>query len=364
MRIRYLDQKEGLRHLADRMKLLKQIFAHLLVREDGDAERALETLEMIGERHGLFDDDLTFEDFKKQLLEEKIVSQSPNGFGLTPKGERFVRSSTFEQIFGNLDFGSDGGHRTSHLGGQGERLSETRPYAFGDEVQDIDFNRSFTNALLRNQGQGFGLAEQDLEVFETEHHTSMATVLMLDVSHSMILYGEDRITPAKRVALALTELILTRYPKDAFHVVLFGDDAREISVKDLTYAGVGPYHTNTHAGLRLARHILMRKKHANKQVFMITDGKPTALFEEGQLYLNPFGLDRKIVNKTLDEAAECRRYGIPITTFMIAQDSMLVRFVERLTETNQGRAFFSSVDNLEQTVFVDFVRNRRRRMRT
>jgi uncharacterized protein with von Willebrand factor type A (vWA) domain len=156
---------------------------------------------------------------------------------------------------------------------------------------------------------------------------------------------------------------MSRYPKDALHVVLFGDDAEEISVKELTYAGVGPYHTNTHAGLRLARHILMRKKHTNKQVFMITDGKPTALFEENQLYLNPFGLDRKIVNKTLDEAAECRRHGIPITTFMLARDPLLVRFVERLTEINRGRAYFSSVDALEKTVFVDFVQNRRRTVR-
>ncbi len=368
MRIRYLDQKAGMRNLVDRMKVLMKLFSFLLVREDGNAQRALEILEMIAERHGLFDEGFTFEDFKKQLAEQRYIATSPTGMSLTPKGERFVRSSTLDQIFGGLDLGSDGQHRTSHLGERGERLTETRPYTFGDEVQDIDFNRSFMNALLRTQGDSslpshsLGLTENDLEVYETEHHTSIATVLMLDVSHSMILYGEDRITPAKRVALALTELILTKYPKDAFHVVLFGDDAREISVKDLTYAGVGPYHTNTHAGLRLARHILMRKKHANKQIFMITDGKPTALFENGELYLNPFDLDRKIVNKTLDEAAECRRYGIPITTFMIAKDPHLVRFVERLTETNNGRAFFSSIDHLEQTVFVDFVRNRRRRV--
>ncbi|MCA8962001.1 MAG: VWA domain-containing protein [Planctomycetes bacterium] len=363
MRIRYLDQREGMRTLVDRMKLLMRLFSFLLIREDGDAERALEILEAIGDRHGLFDEDLTFEDFRRRVLEERIVTKSPLGLSLTPKGERFVRGSTFDQIFGKLDVGLEGAHRTPHVGGRGERSTETRPYAFGDEIQDIDFNRSFSNALRRSGGADLALSEEDLEVYECEQHTSVATVLMLDVSHSMILYGEDRITPAKRVALALTELILTKYPRDAFHVVLFGDEAREISIKELTYAGVGPFHTNTHAGLRLARHILMRKKHANKQIFMITDGKPTALFEEGQLYLNPFGLDRKIVNKTLDEAAECRRYGIPITTFMIARDAMLVRFVERLTETNHGRAFFSSVDNLEQAVFVDFVRNRRRRVR-
>lgn len=344
--------------------MLEKVFGFLLVREDGDAERALDILEQVGERHGLFDDELSFEDFKKTLEKKRLVAQQADGtHSLTPKGERFVRTSTLDQIFGGLDAKGPGDHRTKHAGRKGERLSETRPYAFGDEVQDIDFMSSFTNALVRTAGTDMTLTEPDLEVYETEHHTSVATVLMLDVSHSMILYGEDRITPAKRVALALTELILTKYPKDAFHVVLFGDDAREISIQELTYAGVGPYHTNTHAGLRLARHILMRKKHSNKQIFMITDGKPTALNEPDGLYLNPFGLDRKIVNKTLDEAAECRRHDIPITTFMIAQDPMLMQFVERLTDINKGRAFYSSVDGLEQTVFVDFVRNRRRHVR-
>jgi uncharacterized protein with von Willebrand factor type A (vWA) domain len=207
------------------------------------------------------------------------------------------------------------------------------------------------------------LREGDLQVFEAERYVSVATALLLDISHSMVLYGEDRITPAKRVALALVELIRSRYPKDALHIILFGDDAREISVRDLTYAGVGPYHTNTQAALRLARQILLRKKHTNRQIFMITDGKPSALFEEGKLYLNPFGLDRKIINKTLEEAAECRRQRIPVTTFMLAQDPLLVQFVEDLTRVNRGRAFFSSLDRLEQTVFVDYMQNRQKRIR-
>ncbi len=363
MKIRYLDWKEGTRRFVDRMQLFKRLFAYLLVREDGNVERALELLKGLGEHHGLFDDEFTFEDLKEALLRERIIAKKPGGFSLTPRGERFIRTQALDQIFSNLQLGTFGDHRTSHAGQGVERLAETRPYSFGDEVGDIDFNRSFHNALSRTAGVGLSLIEEDLEVFETEHYASMATVLMLDVSHSMVLYGEDRITPAKRVALALTELIMSRYPKDALHVVLFGDDAREISVQELTYAGVGPYHTNTHAGLRLARHILMRKKHNNKQIFMITDGKPTALFEENMLYLNPFGLDRKIINKTLDEAAECRRHAIPITTFMLARDAHLVRFVERLTEINRGRAYFSSVNRLEQTVFVDFIRNRRRRVR-
>lgn len=361
MRIRYLDWKEGSRRLLDRLKLLKQIFSYLLIREEGDVNRALEILRILGERYGLFDEDFTFEDLKRELVSEKLVAATPQGFALTPRGERFIRTQSLNQIFSGLKMGSTGSHRTPHTGQGSERQAETRSYLFGDEVSDIDFLRSYQNAFRR--GEGGMLQEGDLEVFEREHHVSVATALLVDVSHSMVLYGEDRFTPAKRVALALTELILTTYPKDAFHVILFGDEAREIAMKDLTYAGVGPYHTNTHAGLRLARQILMRKKHSNRQIFMITDGKPTALFEEGHLYLNPFGLDRKIVNKTLDEAAECRRYDIPITTFMLAQDPSLVQFVERLTEVNRGRAFFSSVDRLEQTVFVDFLRNRRRKVR-
>jgi uncharacterized protein with von Willebrand factor type A (vWA) domain len=187
---------------------------------------------------------------------------------------------------------------------------------------------------------------------------------MVDVSHSMILYGEDRITPAKRVALALCELITTRYPRDSLHVVLFGDTAWEVSWDRLPYIGVGPFHTNTRAGLQLAQEILRRKKQSNRQIFMITDGKPSALTEpDGSIYKNPFGLDRRIVNKTLDEAANCRRLGIPVTTFMLTDDYPLVEFVERFTRANRGRAYYSQPDRLGDFVFVDYIRNRKRRVR-
>jgi len=363
VRVRYLDWKDGQRFLGDRMKLLRKLFSILLVQQNGNVERALELLQMIGERYGLFDENLTFEDLKKALLREKLVGKTPSGLALTPRGERFVRTESLNQIFSHLKPGELGHHRAARTGQGTERLSETRPYCFGDDTGDIDFLGSFKHALLRQRGEGLTLEEQDLQVYEKEMHISVATALLLDISHSMILYGEDRITPAKRVALALVELIRSRYPHDALHVILFGDDAREISVKDLVYSGVGPYHTNTRAALQLARRILLRKKHANKQIFMITDGKPTALMEDGELYLNPYGLDRKIVNKTLDEAAECRRHGIPITTFMLARDPQLLQFVETLTRVNRGRAFYSSLDRLEQTVFVDFLRNRRKKVR-
>ena len=167
----------------------------------------------------------------------------------------------------------------------------------------------------------------------------------------------------KTVALALSELILTKYPKDNLHVVLFGDDAVEIDVTDIPFVAVGPFHTNTKAGIQLARSILKHKRNMNKQIFMITDGKPSAIFERGRVYKNPFGLDHKIVNKTLDEATMCRREKISITTFMIARDSWLIDFVDKMTKVNRGRAYFSSLNKLGEYIFVDYIRNRKKNMR-
>jgi Ca-activated chloride channel family protein len=186
---------------------------------------------------------------------------------------------------------------------------------------------------------------------------------MIDISHSMILYGEDRITPAKKVAMALSELIMTRYPKDTLDVIVFGNDAWQIQVKDLPYLQVGPYHTNTVAGLELAMDILRRRKNSNKHIFMITDGKPTCLREGLTYYKNSFGLDRKIVNKCYNYAAQCRRLNIPITTFMIAKDPYLQQYVQEFTEINKGKAFYTSLDGLGDFIFEDYERNKKRRVR-
>ncbi len=257
-----------------------------------------------------------------------------------------------------------GFHETPHSGTGIDRQGETKKYQFGDTPTNIDLTSTLTNSFRRNGIEEFSLHEDDIEVYETENLSSCATVLMLDVSHSMILYGEDRITPAKRVALALSELIMTRYPKDRLHVLLFGDDAREVSVKDLPFVGVGPFHTNTREGLRLARNLLRRAGNVNKQIFMITDGKPSAMFEEnGRLYKNSFGLDPRIVNKTLDEAVACRREHIIITTFMVARDPYLIDFVEELTKANNGRAYFTGLVNLGEYVFIDYIRNRKKTLR-
>jgi len=204
------------------------------------------------------------------------------------------------------------------------------------------------------------LSSDDLLVRETDLKTQTSSVLMIDISHSMILYGEDRITPAKKVAMALAEYIRTKYPKDTLDIIVFGNDAWEIKLKDLPYLQVGPYHTNTVAGLKLAQNLLKRKRNPNKQILMITDGKPSCLNENGGYYQNSFGLDRKIVNKTLNEAASCRRQKINVTTFMIAQDPYLQQFISEFTEEAKGKAFYSGLDNLGQFVIHDYAQNKRK----
>ncbi|MBC8152971.1 MAG: VWA domain-containing protein, partial [Bacteroidetes bacterium] len=203
----------------------------------------------------------------------------------------------------------------------------------------------------------------DLEVTEKEQKTQTSTVLMIDISHSMILYGEDRITPAKKVALALTELIKQKYPRDTLDIIVFGNDAWQIQAKDLPYLEVGPYHTNTVAGLELAMDLLRRRKNKNKQIFMITDGKPTCLKEGIRYYKNSFGLDRKVVSKTLTLAAQARRLDIPVTTFMIASDPYLKQFVQEFTKVNNGRAYYSGLEGLGNMMFEDFQRNRRKNIK-
>lgn len=271
-----------------------------------------------------------------------------------------LRRDALERIFSSLARGAAGDHRAPGAGAGHERLSETRPYTFGDDPTEICARTTLQNAMRRS-GTDLDLREEDFEVFETEARTSCATVIAIDVSHSMTLYGEDRITPAKQVALALVELVRTRFPRDDLQVVLFGDDAVEVPLTRIPYVGNGPYHTNTREGLRLASRLLLRRKQPNRQIFMITDGKPSALTEEdGRIYKNPFGLDDRVVNKTLEEAALLRRRGIVVTTFMLTEDPPLVRFVEEFTRTNRGRAYYASPDRLGSFLLVDYLRNRRR----
>jgi uncharacterized protein with von Willebrand factor type A (vWA) domain len=197
---------------------------------------------------------------------------------------------------------------------------------------------------------------------ESEYKTQTSTVLMIDISHSMILYGEDRITPAKKVAMALAELITKKYPKDTLDILVFGDDAWQIEIKDLPYLQVGPYHTNTVAGLELAMDILRRRKNSNKQIFMITDGKPTCIKQGIKYYKNAFGLDPKILNQTLNLAGQLKKLKVPVTTFMIATDPYLKAFVRDFTKANNGSAYYSSLEGLGNLVFEDFKKNRRKNL--
>ncbi len=341
---------------------LRELFQKLVLAAGGDVEEAMEWMRRLQEQ-GYLDRDLDLESFFASIEEEQLVGRDGEGrLVLTTAGERRLRRSAFEEIFSSLKRGGPGYHPLRSAGEGTEPLEETRPWEYGDDVNHIDSVRSIHNALKRTHGD-LTLAEEDLEVHETQHLTACASVLAIDISHSMVLYGEDRITPAKTVALALTELITTRFAKDSLEVVLFGDRARRVELTELPYIEAGPYHTNTREALTLARGLLARRKQPNKQILLITDGKPSAITEAGGVYKNPFGLDLKIVNKTLEEADLCRRHGVVITTFMIATDPTLVDFVDKLTRVNRGRAYYASPHDLGEFILADYIRNRRRRVR-
>jgi len=342
-------------------------FQELLTIASGDVSQALRWLTELDKEYDITDqfDDYGLGDFVDELKERGYIERDDQQqtFIITRKTERSLRKRSLEEIFRNLDKGAAGGHQTVHTGRGLERQPETRPWHQGDDIANIDSVGTMMNMLRHSNIDQMGLQEDDLRVHDTDHYTSMATVLLIDLSHSMVLYGEDRITPAKKVAMALSELILNNYAKDSLDIIAFGNEAWKVEIEDLPYLKVGPYHTNTQQALELARHTLHRRKFTNKQIFMITDGKPSCIIENGKMYKNSFGLDRKIVNKVLDEAVKCRRDDIDITTFMIARDPYLQNFVRELTEANKGRAYFASLDNLGGYIFEDYIRNRKRRVK-
>jgi Ca-activated chloride channel family protein len=343
---------------------LLDLFLEIMVYTSGDVEETFEWMEQIDKEHKITTPEYTLEDFRRDLESKAFIVPSLHGKGteLGPKSERLIRQKALDQIFGVLKKDKKGGHNSKHVGSGGELTEDRRPYQFGDSMQSIDFNTSIRNAQIRNGLEDFNLEENDLEVHELEHKSQMATVLMIDISHSMILYGEDRITPAKKVAMALAELITTRYPKDSLDVVVFGNDAWQIQIKDLPYLSVGPYHTNTVAGLELAMELLRKRKTRNRQIFMITDGKPTCVkLSNGKYYQNSAGHDPKIINKTINLGIQCKKLNIPVTTFMIAQDPYLQKFVEDFTEANQGKAFYSGLQGLGQYIFADYQNSKKRK---
>ena len=347
---------------------LLKLFKLLLGKTAGDVEQALEWLDQIAQKYGLWGPDMDLEKFKKLLEKDGQVSRGQAGqLQLTPKGEKSLRHEALNEIFSDLGKSGPGDHRSRVNGPGVERQPEVRPYVFGDELWNISATDSLNNAVRRSLADGqtdITMTEDDLAVYETEYNTSCATALLVDCSHSMVLYGEDRMTPARKVALGLVELIQTRYPKDRLHVIAFGDDAVEVPLKEVPYLNYGPYHTNTKAALEMARKILLRTKSPNRQIFLITDGKPTVL-DDGPRRMMDSGpwLNPQIVNATLQEGAQCRRKGIPITTFMVTDDPTLVSFVEDLTKINRGRAYYTSLGKLGQFLLVDYIKNRRRSVR-
>lgn len=340
---------------------LLQLFLELLTYTSGDVGEALQWLNQLDRQYELTSEEYGMGDFIDDLKAKGYIDEDPaNGnIKITPKTEQGIRKKSLEEIFGKLKKTRQGNHNSFKTGAGDEVSPDTRPFQFGDMLEQIDFTESIRNAQINHGVESFQMREDDLQIRETDFKTQTSTVLMIDISHSMILYGEDRITPAKKVAMALSELITTRYPKDTLDIVVFGNDAWPVEIKDLPYLQVGPYHTNTVAGLELAMDILRRRRNPNKQIFMITDGKPTCLKVGRRYYKNSFGLDRKITNRCLNLAAQCKKLKIPITTFMIASDPYLQRFVNEFTETNQGKAFFASLDHLGAFLFKDFESGKR-----
>lgn len=296
-----------------------------------------------------------------EVRDPSVDSDAPLGmeYSLTRKGMDFLGYRALRTLLGSVGRRAPGVHDTPRLDTGIEAGAASRPYQFGDTL-NLDVSGTLRNALEREgPGVPLDLRYGDLMVHQTEHRASCATVLMLDVSHSMVLYGEDRFSPAKRVALALSHLIRTRYPGDTLRVVTFGDRAHEIPLSQLGRAQVGPYHTNTAEGFELARRILGSERHELRQIIMITDGKPSAMtLEGGRVYTNSGGLDPRILKETYSQAAACRKAGILINTFMLARDPYLMQFVHELSGIARGKAYFTSPDTLGEYVMMDFMKGK------
>jgi Ca-activated chloride channel family protein len=299
--------------------------------------------------------------------EQQTGQQGGNGkprdvkFQITDKSVDFLGFKTLKDLMAGLGRASFGAHDTREMSTGVETSGSSKHYEFGDTM-NLDIGETLFSALKREGlGLPLNLEYEDLRVHQSEYQSSCATVLMLDCSHSMILYGEDRFTPAKKVALALSHLIRTQYPGDSLRLVLFHDSAEELRLGDLAKAQVGPYYTNTCDGLRLAQRLLTQEKKDMKQIVMITDGKPSCLtLDDGRTYRNAFGLDPLVISKTLEEVGRCKKRGILINTFMLASDYGLVQFVQKVTELCRGKAYFTTPVNLGQYLLMDYMNRKTR----
>jgi len=324
---------------------------------DGTLDELVEKLIERMQQEDFISVDQPFDPSRQSTTPEQTgEAQSQVKFEITDKGLDFLGYKTLRDLLGSLGRSSFGRHDTRDLATGIESSGASKPYEFGDTM-NLDITATLSSAIQR---EGLHLPldieYRDLQVHQCEYKSSCATVVMLDCSHSMILYGEDRFTPAKKVAMALSQLIRTQYPGDSLSLVLFHDSAEELPLSQLARVKVGPYYTNTREGLRLAQRILQRQKKDMKQIVMITDGKPSALtLEDGRIYKNAFGLDPLVVTQTLEEVSRCKRAGILINTFMLASDYGLVQFVQQVTAMCRGKAYFTTPQTLGQYLLMDYM---------
>ena len=348
---------------------LFEIFKELITYTSGDFDEAIDWLRQLDKEYLLTDENYTIDDFIEDLLQKGFINAEISSDGdktlnkISAKMEKALRKFALKKIFGKIKKSRSGNHKSKYSGSDDDDVTDYKNYQYGDQVDKIIISESLKNMYSRTGNDELDLISDDIVVRNSSYNSQMSTVLMIDISHSMILYGEDRITPAKKVAMALAELIITRYPKDTLDILVFGNDAKIIPLKQLPYLKVGPYHTNTVAGLQLAMDILKKKKNNNKQILMITDGKPSCLkLSDGSYYKNSSGLDSRITNKCYNMAKQAKKLNIPITTFMIARDAYLQHFVREFAKANNGKAFYTGLDNLGEMIFEDYEGNRKRKI--
>jgi Ca-activated chloride channel family protein len=324
---------------------------------EGSIEELIEKLIQRMEQEELISIDQPHDPSRKSTTPGQTgEAQNDARFEITDKSLDFLGFKTLRDLLGSLGRSSFGRHDTRDLATGIESSGASKPYEFGDTL-NLDITATLSSAIEREGLQmPLNIEYSDLQVHQCEYQSSCATVVMLDCSHSMILYGEDRFTPAKKVAMALSHLIRTQYPGDSLSLVLFHDSAEEMPISQLARVKVGPYYTNTREGLRLAQRILQRQRKDMKQIVMITDGKPSALtLEDGRIYKNAFGLDPLVVSQTLEEVSRCKRSGIMINTFMLASDYGLVQFVQKVTAMCKGKAYFTTPQTLGQYLLMDYM---------
>jgi Ca-activated chloride channel family protein len=324
---------------------------------EGSIEELIEKLIQRMEQEELISIDQPHDPSRKSTTPGQTgEAQNDARFEITDKSLDFLGFKTLRDLLGSLGRSSFGRHDTRDLATGIESSGASKSYEFGDTL-NLDITATLSSAIEREGLQmPLNIEYSDLQVHQCEYQSSCATVVMLDCSHSMILYGEDRFTPAKKVAMALSHLIRTQYPGDSLSLVLFHDSAEEMPISQLARVKVGPYYTNTREGLRLAQRILQRQRKDMKQIVMITDGKPSALtLEDGRIYKNAFGLDPLVVSQTLEEVSRCKRSGIMINTFMLASDYGLVQFVQKVTAMCKGKAYFTTPQTLGQYLLMDYM---------